>query len=87
MYILNTARTIKNEFKDFERYYKRIGFSEENSYYSMKHFKKKLFLANKLIEKITDSRNAKEHCQSFIRKKPHKISITIRNNYLSPKIF
>ena len=72
MYILNIARAIKNEFKDFEKYYKRIGFSEENSCYSMKHLKKKLFLANKLIEKITDSRNAKEHYQSFIRKNPTK---------------
>ena len=72
MYILNIAWAIKNEFKDFEKYYKRIGFSEENSYYSMKHLKKKLFLANKLIEKITDSRNAKEHYQSFIRKNPTK---------------
>ena len=28
-----------------------------------------LFLANKLIEKVPDPRNAKEHYQSFIRKK------------------
>ena len=31
-----------------------------------------LLLANKLIEKIPDSRNAKEHYQSFIRKKNTK---------------
>ena len=31
----------------------------ENSYYSMKHLKKSL--ANKLIEKIPDPRNAEEH--------------------------
>ena len=47
MYILNIARAIKklsvNEIRDFIRknYYKRIGFSKENSYYSMKHLKKK----------------------------------------------
>ena len=43
MYILNIASTIKkiqvNEIRDsiFEDYYKRIGFSKENSYYLMKH--------------------------------------------------
>ena len=31
-----------------------------------------LFLANKLIEKIPNPRNAKEHYQSFIRKKNAK---------------
>ena len=32
-----------NEIRDFifENYYKRIGFSKENCYYSMKHLKKK----------------------------------------------
>ena len=41
----------------------------------MKHLKKKkdlLLLANRLIEKIPDPRNAKEHYQSFIRKKNSK---------------
>ena len=54
----------------FENYYKRIGFSKENSYYSMKHLKKKglLFLANKLIEKILDPPNGKERFESFIKK-------------------
>ena len=39
MHILNIARAIKkmlvNEIRDFifESYYKRIGFSKENSYY------------------------------------------------------
>ena len=68
MYILNVTRAIKkmsvNEIKDFifENYYKRIEFSKENSYYSMKRLKKKLLLlANKLIEKIPDPCNAKEH--------------------------
>ena len=59
MYILNIARAIKklsvNKIRDFicKNYYKRIDFSKENSYYSMKHLKKKdlLFIAIKLIEK------------------------------------
>ena len=44
-----------NEIRDFifENYYQQIGFFKENSYYSMKHLKRKylLFLASKLIEK------------------------------------
>ena len=67
MYILNTSRAVKkmsvNEIRHFifENYYIRIGFSKENSYYSMKRLKKKdlLLLANKLIEKILDPSNAK----------------------------
>ena len=35
----------------------------------LKKKKKLLLLANKLIEKIPDPRSAKEHYQSFIRKK------------------
>ena len=65
-----------NEIGDFifESYYKRIGFSKENSDYSMKRLKKKdlLLLANKFIEKIPDLRDAKEHYQSFTRKKNRK---------------
>ena len=42
------------EFKEFifENCYRRIGFTKENSYYSMKHQKKKylLLLATKLIK-------------------------------------
>ena len=47
MYILNIARAIKkmsvNEIRDFifENYYKRIRFSKENNYYSVKRLKKK----------------------------------------------
>ena len=47
MYIVNIARAMKkmsaNEIRDFffENYYKVIGFSKENSYYSMKCLKKK----------------------------------------------
>ena len=62
MYILNIASSIKkmsvNEIRDFifENYYKRNGFSKKNSYYTMKHQKKKdlQLFATKLIEKITE---------------------------------
>ena len=39
-----------NEIKNFifENYYKQIGFSRENSYYSMKRLKKR-FIAEKVI--------------------------------------
>ena len=44
-----------SEIRDyiFENYYKQIGFSKENSYYSMKHPEKKnqQLFANKLTEK------------------------------------
>ena len=46
MYPLHITKAIKkisaNEIRDFifENYYKRIGFSMENSYYSMKCLKK-----------------------------------------------
>ena len=54
--------TIK-ELKDFiyESYYRWIGDLKENSYYSIKHSKKKdlLLLATKLIEKISNTTNAK----------------------------
>ena len=49
MYILNIASSIKkmsvNEIRDFifENYYKRNGFSKKNSYYTMKHQKKKIY--------------------------------------------
>ena len=59
MYILNITKAIKkfsvNEITDFifETYYKQIGFSKENSHYSMKWCEKKDFLlhANKFIVK------------------------------------
>ena len=57
-----------NELRDFifQNYFKRI----ERSYDLMKRLKKKLLLlATKLIEKMHDPHNAKEHYQSFIRKK------------------
>ena len=68
---------IVNEIRDFiifGNYYKRIGFSKENSYYSMKRLKRKdlLLISTKLTEKIPNPRNAKEHYQSFIRNKNTK---------------
>ena len=60
----------------------------------MKRLKKinLLLLANKLIAELSDSRNEKEHYQSFIMKKNRSeiiqtISQTIRNNYPSAKNF
>ena len=80
MYTPNIARGIKKMFVNeiryfiFENYYKQIGFSKKNSYYSKKRLKQKelLLLANKLIEKVADPCNAKEHYQSFLRKKNRK---------------
>ena len=80
MYTLNVVRVIKkmsvNEIKSFifENYFKRIRFSKKNNYYSMKRLKRKnfLLLGNKLIEKISDPREAEEHYQSFIRNKNTK---------------
>ena len=62
MYILSIAKALKkkmpvNEIGDFifENCYKRIGFSKENSYNSMKRLKKKglLLFAIKLIKKYS----------------------------------
>ena len=52
----------------------------------MKYYKKEdlQLLATKLTEKIPDSRNSKEYCQSFIRK---KISKPVKqNNYTATKM-
>ena len=49
MYILNITRAIKkmsvNKIRDiiFENYYNRIGFAKENSYYSRKCLKRKIY--------------------------------------------
>ena len=72
MYIVNIPRAIKkmpvNEIRDFtfQNYCKRIGFPMEKQLLSNEVFEKKLLLLpNKLIEKITDPCNAKEHYQPF----------------------
>ena len=55
---------------DTDNYYKRIGFSKERSYYSMKRLKKELLLlGNKLIEKVPNPHDAKEHCNQFCHRK------------------
>ena len=68
--------TIK-EVKDFifENYYRRIRFPKENSYYSMKHQKKKdlLLLPTKLIQQIPNASNAKGYYQSYLKKKNTKL--------------
>ena len=48
--------------------YKQIGFSKKSSYYSLKLCKGKdlQLFANKLIEKVYDPRNSKEHYGSFL---------------------
>ena len=87
MYIINIDVAINkmgiNELRDliFEKNYKRIA--------SMKRLKiwNLLLLATKLIEKISDTPNAKEHYQLFIRNKNKKISKIIGNNYLSTENF
>ena len=75
----------------FQNYYKPIGFSKGNSYYSMKRLKDLFLIANKLIEKIPHPCNAEKYYQSFVRSvkksEDQKISKTIRNNYLSTQNF
>ena len=80
MSTLNIIKAIKkisvNDIRDFifENYYKRIGFSKEYNYYSMKRLKRRdlLLLANKLIEKVPDPRSTKDHYESFLRKQNRK---------------
>ena len=66
---------MKSEALSLKTIIKKLNFLKKKSYYLMKCLKKKkdlLLLANKLIEKIPDSRNAKEHYQSLLRKKNTK---------------
>ena len=76
-----------NKLRDFifEDYYKQIAFVKGSSYYSMKR-KYFLLLANKLIERIADPRNAKE-LSIISKKKKHKIRKTIKNNCSATKNF
>ena len=46
-----------------------------------------MLLANKLIEKITDPSNAKEHYQTFIRKKNRKLVKQFEISTYQPKAF
>ena len=64
-----------NELKTFifENYYKRIEFVKKVNVQWISWKKEDfLLLANKLIEKIPDSRDSKEHHQPFIIKKSRK---------------
>ena len=95
MYTVNIIKAIKrmlvNEIREliFENYYKQIGFSKENSYYSMKRLKKKdlSLLANKLIETVPDLRNAKEHYESVLRKKSKESVKQSEISTYQPKAF
>ena len=86
MYILNIGRAIKktsvNKIRAFifENCYKRIGFSKENSYYSMKCLKKDLLLlANKFVKNTSENLNNVD-IKSVITEHPktsHKLTKTI----------
>ena len=89
MHILNIAKAIKkmsiNAIEELiiRNYYKRIGFSKESSYHSMKHMKKKiLLLVNELIKGYLILAMLKK--LSIISKKENmKISKGITKNYFS----
>ena len=80
IYTVIIARAIKkinaSEIRDFiyENDYKRIGFYKEESCFSLKRLKKGRLLsrANKLIKNVPDRCNAKDHYESFVRKKSRK---------------
>ena len=65
-----------NELRDFifENYYRRIGFSHGNIYYSVKHERKDLIL---VILKNT----------MIYKKEKLKVSKTIKSNYSTTKLF
>ena len=98
-YILNITKAIKTisiteiKYFIFENYYKRIGFSKESSYYSLKRLNIKRFVAarNKLMKNIPDPQHssalAEEHNKLFIIKEIRKSVKKIRNSYLSTKNF
>ena len=73
MYTLNITKAIR-KISVNENYYKQIGFSKKNSYCSSKCSKKAnlLLFPNKLIEKVPDPSNSKQHYESFLRKKSRK---------------
>ena len=75
MYFLNINSAIKkmsvNEIRDFifENCYKQIGFHKQLLFNEKKY--PQLF-STKLTENISDPPDAKEHYQSFVRKKNTK---------------
>ena len=78
-----------NEIRDFifQNYYKIIGFSKENSYYSMKRLKKIIVACKEINIKIPVSHNAKEHYWSFMKKKNTKWVKQTKINTCQPKTF
>ena len=88
MYSLKIIKPIKKmslndiRYFIFEKFYKWIRFSKEDTYYSSKRLKRKylLLFTNKLKEKVPDPRNAKEHYESFVKKKN-------KNSVKQPKSF
>ena len=80
MHKLTAASTIKKtkikELRDFiyENYYIQIGFTKENSCYSVKYQNKELLLfATKLIEKVPDPSKTKGKKTKNLVKKKQKI--------------
>ena len=76
MYILNIARAMKkmlmkSKTLSLQTMIKELGFLKKTVIIQWSAWKKKklLLITNKLIEKIPDLCDAKEHYQSFIRKK------------------
>ena len=68
---------------------KRVEFVKEKGFYSLKLLKKKRFVlaCGQINRKILDPRNAKEHYQSFIRKKKTKSLQQSEITTYQPKIF
>ena len=86
MYILNIASTIKKlHSKNSKTLFLKTFINKWNllkkTYYLLKHQEKKdlQLFATKLAERIPDPCNAKEHYQSFLRKK-NKTSETIKDS-------
>ena len=76
MYILNIAKAMKkmlmkSKTLSLQTMIKELGFLKKTVIIQWSAWKKKklLLITNKLIEKIPDLCDAKEHYQSFIRKK------------------
>ena len=73
MYIINIVRIIKKmSFNEIKNLSLKTIINELDFLKKTLEKNDLLLLANKLIENIPDPRNAKEHYQSFIRKKNRK---------------
>ena len=76
MYIASIFSAIKMKIKKlkdffFENHVKQVGFTTENSYYSMKHQKKDVLvlLGTNLIKRIPDANDIKEYNKSYLKNK------------------